>query len=105
MNRGERLNEKELERIAKYAELTYHARKRINERNNTIDYRKAIKNSFLAFYNTDGAINIAIDVFSYFVVVEENKRYKIVTFVIKDTGITVYDKWEYAKRGYKKRNI
>ena len=98
LNRGELLNEEELKEIAECFIISRHAKQRIAERYNNIDIKKAILNPVLAYYNTDGSVNIAINGFEYIVI----SQYDCVVVTFKERsfrGIDIFAKREMAVAG------
>lgn len=76
LNRGEILLKEELQEIANHYFITPHAMKRMNERGlNKEDVTKIILNPLLAYFNTDGTINIARNE-DHYLVVGYNNYYK-----------------------------
>ena len=99
LNRGQELTAEELREIAENFILTKHARQRITERYPDIDIRRAIMHPLLAYYNTDGSINIALNGYEYIVVAPNS--YNIITFKEKSLNdIDIFTKREMAIRGY-----
>jgi len=99
LNRGQELTAEELREIAEHFVLTKHAKQRIAERYPDIDIRKAIMYPILAYYNTDGSVNIALNRYEYIVVAPNN--YHIITFKEKSLNdIDIFEKREMAIRGY-----
>lgn len=98
LNRGELLNRAELEEIAERFVISRHAKQRIAERYNDIDIKKAILNPVIAYYNTDGSVNIAINGFEYIVISQYD--YKVITFKVRSfRGIDIFTKREMAVAG------
>lgn len=103
---GELLTKNELQEIANNCYLTKHAKERIKERKNYINIKKAIQNSFFAYYNTDGSINVAINPYEYFVIYYNNlyHNYVIVTFKAKSLNhINIFVKRSLALNGRERR--
>ena len=99
LNRGQELTAEELREIAEHFVLTKHARQRIAERYPDIDIRKAIIHPLLAYYNTDGSINIALNSFEYIVIAPDS--YSVITFKEKSlNNIDIFAKRELAIKGY-----
>lgn len=94
---GELLTKEEINYIAESYRLSAHATQRVSERLMNGDIKNAILNSILAYYNTDGTINVAIDECSYFVFTDNG--YMITFKEPSHNGVTVYKKWELAKKG------
>lgn len=60
LNRGQLLNKFELHELLENLEFSSHSIQRLAERGSSIEEtKKAIENPFLAYFNTDGSINIA----------------------------------------------
>ena len=103
LNRGQELTTEELREIAEHFVLTKHASQRISERYFDIDIQKAIMHPILAYYNTDGSINIALNGYEYIVVDPNN--YKIITFKEKSlNNIDIFTKREMAVNGYGRKS-
>ena len=106
-NKGGQLVSKELlEYISKHYYVGYHASERLKERGQDItDITKVILNPTLAYYNTDGSINLGVDDYRYFVIIKEGQNYKIITF--KETRIeprvSIYERRELALKGIDRR--
>lgn len=99
LNRGQELTAEELREIAEHFVLTKHARQRIAERYPDIDIRKAIIHPLLAYYNTDGSVNIALNSYEYIVVAPDS--YSVITFKEKSlNNIDIFAKREMAIKGY-----
>ena len=91
---------KMIEYIAHNFIITTHARFRILQRSTRNDIRRMILNSPLAWRNTDGTINIAIDYYHYIVVGEVDGKFKIITYQGRSyNGYSVVDKFVIAYRG------
>ena len=114
---GEELDTTMLNTIKARYRLSSHAieqlRKRslyLSENNGFINFaetkaniNKAIDSNILAYYNTDGSVNIAIDKFHYFVFAykEAFSSWTLVTY--KETswyGIDIYQKRQMAIDGF-----
>lgn len=97
-----RLNKSELKTITENYILSNHAIKRLGERCDGLCIKNAILESKLAYYNTDGSINVAIDNYRHFVFKAINDgKYLMIT--IKNPsmdGYTVWEKYKFAKRGF-----
>jgi hypothetical protein len=99
LNRGQELTAEELREIAEHFVLTKHARQRITERHPDVDIRRAIMHPVLAYFNTDGSINIALNNYEYIVVAPND--YCIITFKEKSlNNIDIFAKREMAIKGY-----
>lgn len=99
LNRGQELTAEELREIAEHFVLTKHARQRIAERYPDIDIRRAIMHPILAYFNTDGSVNIALNGYEYIVVAPNS--YHIITFKEKSLNdIDIFTKREMAIKGY-----
>lgn len=60
-----------------------------------------IRVRLLAYFNTDGSVNIAINGFEYLVVSLDRFPYRVVTFKEKShNGIDIYSKRCLAQMGY-----
>lgn len=103
-NRGEVLTTSELAEIASNFFISKHAKMRILERSelNTVEkIKEKILHPYVAYFNTDGSINIAVDRYNYFVVVEkENGGFLIITYKEPSLhGIDILTKQSLAKKG------
>ena len=98
---GEILTREQLNEIANNYRLSKHAQERLAERGKGVNVKKVLLNPLLAYFNTDGSINIAKDKFNYFVIVKKSERkYLVVTYKEKSkNNITIFDKWNLAKKG------
>ena len=101
LNRGELLTQEELDYIADNYVLTNHAKEKVEERLRTItkkSIKHLIKNCMMAYYNTDGFVNIAINNYKYFVV--NPYTCGIITFKEPShNGYTTTDKLNMARAG------
>lgn len=98
--RGELLTTEELKEIAENFELSRHAEQRIAERFADLNIHKAILNPLIAYFNTDGSINIALNSFEYLVIATNQKPYKVITYKEKShNNIDVFVKREMAMQG------
>lgn len=102
LKHGEKLNRKEIIEIANNYRLTLHAQKRKAERMPNVNLQRAIRNSILAYFNTDGTINIAFDNYTYIVV---DTSYKVITIKEKShNNINIWVKYNLAKNGIHRLN-
>ena len=106
LNRGQLVGEKRLQEIAEKFVVSNHAEQKIAERNPDINIKEIILNPLLAYYNTDGSINIALNKYEY-LVVNKNKNddtYTVITFKEKShNNIDIFAKRELAIQGYGRR--
>lgn len=95
------LSRKKIEYIAHNYEFSKHSFNRLRQRCGNFDVRKMILNALFAYVNTDGYINIAVDLNHFFIVKElKNNKYKIITFQEKSmNGYTTVDKFVFAYLG------
>jgi hypothetical protein len=99
-HRGQLLKYNELNEIANNYILTRHAKEMINKRCPNLNIRRSIKNPILAYFNTDGSVNIAINKFEYLVIALDKFPYKIITFKEKSqNGIDIFFKRYLAQIG------
>ena len=104
--KGELLTVEELKEVAENFTLTYHSAERILSRNPKLNIYKTILNPLIAYFNTDGTINIALNEFEYLVVATNRKPYKIITYKEKsDNDVDVFVKREMAMRGKGRKSI
>jgi hypothetical protein len=100
-HRGQLLKYNELNEIANNYILTKHAKEMIDKRCPNLNIKHSIKHPILAYFNTDGSVNIAINGFEYLVVSLDRFPYKIITFKEKShNGIDIYSKRYLAQMGY-----
>ena len=101
LNRGQELTATELNEITEHLILSQHAKQRIAERYPELNVHKAILNPLLAYFNTDGTINIALNGYEYMVVAVKSYGCKVVTLKEKSfNNIDIFTKREMAIRGY-----
>lgn len=97
---GELLLPAELEEISENFRLSHHVEVQLKERGLQLNLEELFKKPFMAYYNTDGSINIAINDYEYFVVVKSDDRFIVITFKEKSrNGFTVTDKRNFALEG------
>ena len=102
-----KLDSNEVYEIAKHITYSHHAKVRLAQRLNIQnDHARQgelftlILNSPLAYENTDGCINIAINEYEYLVVAPREQDYFCITFKEKSrNGHTVLDKYKLALKG------
>ena len=100
MNRGELVSKNELKLIATHFIISRHAKERISQRSQNLNVKSIIENPILAYYNTDGSINIAKDRWKYLVIVKDKDNYIIVTYKDKSyNGIDIFEKRKLALKG------
>lgn len=102
---GEELTEGELQEIHSKLQFTNHVIERLNERQD-VNIEELFKNPVLAYFNTDGTVNIAKDEFNYLVCAydEYYDIWKAVTWKEKShNNITIFQKQEFAKNGYDRK--
>ena len=100
-HRGQLLKHNELNEIANNYILTKHAKEMIEKRCPNLNIKHSIKHPILAYFNTDGSVNIAINGFEYLVVSLDRFPYRIITFKEKShNGIDIYSKRYLAQMGY-----
>lgn len=94
---------KMLVKIANNFYLTPHSKQRIDERVGDKDLKSLMLNSPLVWRDTNGTVNIAVNPYAYFVVVEENGEFYVKTFVERSKNdATVVDKFVFTYMGYKR---
>jgi hypothetical protein len=79
-HRGQEVPKDELMFISNNYILTQHAIEKIQDRHSGIDVTESIRNPMIAYYNTDGSINCAINRDEYFVIATDKFPFRIVTF-------------------------
>lgn len=104
--RGEELNKKELQEIYSKLVLTNHAKEMIDNRkvdNEKIDLKKLFEKPYIAYFNTDGSVNVALNDYNYLVVAKSRReKDKWVAITWKEQSWydkTVLDKQQLAKLG------
>ena len=113
--KGEELTRSELSEILQHFIITNHAIKRLDERtniltriNDRIDFRTTIRNIkrdinsnlLISYFNTDGTVNVAIDLYHYYVFENRDNCWILKTFKEKSwNGITILDKRLLAQQG------
>jgi hypothetical protein len=102
--RGEEVSKEDLLYISENYILSHHAQEMIEKRHKDIDVTESIKNPMLAYFNTDGTINCAINEYEYFVISTERVPYKVITFKEKSWySITIFEKQNMAKDGFDRK--
>lgn len=100
-HRGQLLKRSELEEIADNYILSKHAQEMIDKRCPDLNIEYSIKNPVLAYFNTDGSVNIAISDFEYLVISLDVFPYKVITFKEKShNGVDIFFKRYLAQSGY-----
>ena len=99
---GMLVEEEVLKRIARNFRLSEHARMRLNERGSDVVVSEIVLHPFLAYYNTDGTMNIAKDRYNYLVVAEkEDGTFVVITYKEKSyNNNDILYKRQLALRGY-----
>lgn len=120
---GREVDDRTLNYILNHYYLCYHSVKRLDERRNLVarfpnghlDKWSTIKNInldirknlLIAYFNTDGSVNVAIDEYNYYVFtpqddIEERKgMWALLTFKEKShNNINIWEKRELAMTGY-----
>lgn len=101
-NRGEELTSAELKEIYNSLFISKHARERLRERV-PVYIKQLFESPLVAYFNTDGTVNVALDEYNYLVVqyCEHFQNWKVVTWKEKSwNSKTVFDKQRMAKAGY-----
>lgn len=98
------IGRKKLEYIAYNYTITEHAQIKLEERCKNPNVRQMILNSPLCWKNTDGTINIATDLYHYFVVscAKELDKDKFIIVTYKEKSLnnfSVVDKFIFAYLG------
>lgn len=112
---GELLSQNEINEILSNYRISRHAIERLYERSNIlvegygginftktkINIRNDISNNlYLAYFNTDGSVNIAIDEFNYYVFAKNEDCWLLQTFKEKSwNNITIDQKRKLAQLG------
>lgn len=102
------VSRKKIEYIAHNHIITEHAQKQISERCFNANVKQMILNSVLWWVNTDGTINIATDLYHYFVVscekVDMIDKFIILTYKDKSlNNYSVIDKFIFAYKGIERK--
>ena len=125
---GEQIESEVLEHILNNFFLSSHSIEKLNDRSNLlIKYKdgnvnkKLTKaniindirqNMVLAYYNTDGSVNIAVSEYNYYVFEYQDEsaseyvqdKWRLVTYKEPSWyGINIYDKQQMAKNGYDRK--
>lgn len=104
--RGEEVPKEDLEYIADNYILTRHANEMICKRHEGIDIVESIKHPMIAYFNTDGSINCAVNEDEYFVIATDVFPFRIVTFKEKSWyGKNVFEKRKMAMDGFDRKYI
>lgn len=103
--RGEELTESELDEIASNFYISNHAYERLSQRGN-VDIRQLLKKPLVAYFNTDGSVNVAKDEYNYLVFDFDTKHNNWCLVTWKEEswyGKTVFEKQAMAKNGYERK--
>ena len=103
-NHGEDLTKEELQEIADNFFISRHAKEMFSKRG-YLNPRQIILNPYIAYFNTDGTINIAFNEYRYLVVgwAEKYQKFCIITWKEPSwTGASVTHKRELARTGKKR---
>ena len=119
---GQDVNQTTLNEIKHKMRLTVHSIEKMKNRfpelvverfDNKVDFRKTINNicdkidkNILAYYNTDGSINVAINRWEYFVFAynEDRDTWSLVTFKEKSLNSNdIFNKKQLALEGYDRK--
>ena len=104
LHSGETLTKSELKEIADNFVLSKHAKMRIEERHKDVNIREAILNPLLAYYNTDGTVNIAVNKYEYLVVGLDCYPYKVITYKERSKNkISIFSKRKMAIEGFERK--
>lgn len=119
--KGQDVEEKIIKELKTNFYLTSHAEEQLQKRshllvskaNYAIDYvktkdkiREAIDERVLAYYNTDGTINIAINEWNYFVFAycEKSNNWALITYKeMSWNSKNIFEKQQMAKQGYERK--
>jgi hypothetical protein len=99
---GQLVEEATVQQIANSFILSHHAKERLPRWKDVPSLKDAILNNSLAYYNTDGSINIGVDDYRYMVVVKKDDgAYLIVTLkeTIYEPRTSIYERRELALKG------
>lgn len=112
-----------IEEIKTYFRITNHALEKLKERTNMVSYiddelinysetvrniKYEINHRLIAYYNTDGSVNIAIDRYNYFVFKksDNNNVWFLITFKEKSYNDNdIFYKKRLAELGYDRKEI
>ncbi len=100
--RGEELTPAERQEIANNFHISKHAAERLRDRGN-VDIKALLKDPLVAYFNTDGSINVAQDEWNYLVFVwdDYHKNFNLITWKEESWyGKSVFDKQRMAQAGY-----
>ena len=104
--RGEEVPKKDLNYISNNYILTRHAKEMIDKRHSNVNVVESIRTPMIAYFNTDGSINCAINEDEYFVIATDAFPFRVVTFKEKSWyGKNVLEKREMAMNGYDRKYI
>ena len=102
--RGEEVPQETLNYISENYILTKHATEMIQKRHEGIDVTESIKNPILAYFNTDGSINCAINEYEYFVIGTDCFPFRVITFKEKSWYCkNIFEKQSMAKDGFDRK--
>lgn len=105
-HRGQLLTAEELKEISENYVLTKHAQERIKTRYPKLDIVHTINNPLIAYFNTDGSVNVALTKFEYLVIATDCNPYKVITFKEKSHyNNDIYKKRKMAQNGYGRKEI
>lgn len=102
--RGEEVSQETLMYISDNYFVTLHAQEMIQKRHSDIDITESIRNPMIAYFNTDGSINCAVNKDEYFVIATDRLPFPIVTFKEKSWhGKDVFEKRQMAIDGFDRK--
>lgn len=101
LNRGENLTKEELQEIYRNLRFTKHSIERLAQRGSTkVEVYNTIKKPFIAYFNTDGSINIAPNNWQCYIIERDryNDGYVLITYK-EEVWLSMKDKQKLAQKG------
>lgn len=100
LNRGQMLMKTELNEIIENLQFSRHSIERLAQRGSTkAEVIETLRKPFLAYFNTDGSINVSPSNHKCYVIVKDNYGGYIVVTYKEDTHYPMTKKRELAMRG------
>lgn len=102
LNRGQELTKSELLEIRNNLIISKHARERLVQRNDSIKhFMETLEKPFLAYFNTDGSINIAPNNWQCYIVSRgkfDKDKFVLVTYK-EEVWVSMKNKQKMAQKG------